>query len=135
MIYTVGGKNLNLIISNRSDQPIYEQIKTQFITAIIQGKLIEGQVLPSIRSLATDLKISVITTKRAYDELENEGYITAAAGKGFFVLPRNENRIKEMKLQDIESSLKDAISNAKFIGLTNEELKEVLDILLEEKEV
>lgn len=123
---------MTIIISNRIDQPIYEQIKEQIRAAIIQNEIIEGEMLPSIRSLANDLKVSVITTKRAYDELESEGFISASQGKGFFVLPRNKERIKELKLQEIEQNLLEAINGAKLIGLSDDELRNFLELLLKE---
>jgi len=121
-----------IVISNRSDQPIFEQIKNQIRTQIIQGDLVEGMMLPSIRNLANELKISVITTKRAYDDLHAEGFISSAAGKGFFVLASNTDRIKDLKQKEIEQNLMEAINAARLIGLTDEELKEVLDVLLNE---
>lgn len=123
---------MTLIINNRSDQPIFEQIKEQIRSHIVQGNLKEGEMLPSIRNLAQDLKVSVITTKRAYDDLAAEGFISSTAGKGFFVMPSNLERIKELKLKEIESSLLEAISAAKIIGLSEEELKETLEVLLTE---
>jgi len=121
------------VISNRSDQPIYEQIKEQIRSAIILDEIAEGEMLPSIRSLASDLKISVITTKRAYDELEIEGFIATVQGKGCFVLPKNKEQIKEQKLKEIEEHFVKAIACGKLIDLRSDELKEILDILLMEE--
>lgn len=122
---------MNIIITNKSDSPIYEQIKDQIRSAIISDELVEGQMLPSIRSLAQDLKISVITTMRAYNELEAEGFIASMQGKGCFVLPKNKEHIKEQKLKEIEASFYTAITASKVIGLTNEELKGILAVLLD----
>lgn len=121
---------MNIVITNKSDSPIYEQIKDQIRSSIISDELAEGQMLPSIRALAQDLKISVITTMRAYNELEQEGFIASMQGKGCFVLPKNKEHIKEQKLQEIESHFFSAIAAAKVIGMSNEEFKGILDILL-----
>ncbi|MCL2846134.1 MAG: GntR family transcriptional regulator [Firmicutes bacterium] len=120
---------MNVVISNRSAQPIYEQIKEQIRTAIIRDEIAEGEMLPSIRLLAHDLKVSVITTKRAYDELEAEGFIATVHGKGCFVLPKNKEQIREQKLREVEHHLNSAIAGAKSIGVTPRELVELLKIL------
>ena len=125
---------MNIVISNKSDLPIYEQIKGQIKTAVICDEIAEGEMLPSIRSLASDLKISVITTMRAYSDLEAEGFIATMQGKGCFVLPKNKEHIKEQKLKEIESHFYNAIACAKVVGLADNELKEILDILLKEQE-
>ncbi|MCL2570568.1 MAG: GntR family transcriptional regulator [Firmicutes bacterium] len=125
---------MNIVISNRSDQPIYEQIKEQIRSAIIRDEIAENEMLPSIRSLAHDLKISVITTKRAYDELELEGFIATVHGKGCFVLPKNKEQIREYKLKEIEQHLTNAITNAKMIRMTSDELTQLLHILLKEED-
>ena len=123
---------MNVVISHKSEAPIYEQIKEQIRSAIIRGELAENQMLPSIRSLAQDLKISVITTMRAYTDLEAEGYIATVQGKGCFVLPKNKEYIREQKLKDIEAHFTDAIACGKLIELTQEELKKIFEVLLEE---
>ena len=123
---------MNVIISNKSESPIYEQIKEQIRSAIIKGEIIENQMLPSIRSLAQDLKISVITTMRAYTDLEAEGYIATVQGKGCFVLPKNKEYIREQKLKEIERHFMGAIECGKMIGVGEAELKETLDVLLRE---
>jgi len=125
---------VNIVISNKIDAPIYEQIKDQIRSAIIRDEIAENELLPSIRSLAHELKISVITTKRAYDELEAEGYIATVQGKGCFVLPKNKEQIRERKLKEIEQHLSEAITNAKLIHMDNDELVKVLKILLEEEQ-
>lgn len=120
---------MNIQISNFSDDPIYLQIKNQIKAAIISGKLKEDEQLPSIRYLAKELRVSVITTKRAYDELELEGFITSVQGKGSFVLPQNKELIKEEQLKKIESFLLEAIKQGKIAGLSIEDLKEILETL------
>ncbi len=123
---------MKLIISNSSKEPIYEQITNQIKTAILAGELQEGIALPSIRQLAKDLQISVITTKRAYEELEKAGFIYSIVGKGSFVAEQNLEVIREKKLKVIEEQLSAVITNSKEIGLTFDELQELLTILYEE---
>lgn len=123
---------MQIIISNSSKEPIYEQILKQIQTAILSGELAEGDALPSIRQLAKDLKISVITTKRAYEELEKAGFIYSIVGKGSFVAEQNLDVIREKKLRVIEEQLSAVISNSKEIGLPYEELQELLKLLYEE---
>ncbi|WP_156858088.1 GntR family transcriptional regulator [Oceanobacillus sp. AG] len=123
---------MQIIISNRSKEPIYEQIFKQIQTKILSGELKEGAALPSIRQLAKDLRISVITTKRAYEELEKAGFIYLIVGKGSFVAEQNLEVIREKKLQVIEEQLSAVISNSKEIGLSYEELQDLLRLLFEE---
>ncbi|GGP13033.1 GntR family transcriptional regulator [Oceanobacillus neutriphilus] len=123
---------MQIIISNSSKEPIYEQILKQIQTAILSGELAEGDALPSIRQLAKDLKISVITTKRAYEELEKAGFIYSIVGKGSFIAEQNLEVIREKKLRVIEEQLSAVISNSKEIGLPYEELQELLKLLYEE---
>ncbi|GAB2562553.1 GntR family transcriptional regulator [Gracilibacillus alcaliphilus] len=123
---------MQIIISNSSKEPIYEQIMKQIQTAILTGDLEEGTALPSIRRLAKELQISVITTKRAYEELENSGFIYSIVGKGSFVAEQNLDVIHEKKLRVIEEQLSMVISNSREIGLTYEELQELLKLLYEE---
>ncbi|MFD1453562.1 MULTISPECIES: GntR family transcriptional regulator [Oceanobacillus] len=123
---------MQIIISNSSKEPIYEQILKQIQTAILSGELTEGDALPSIRQLAKDLKISVITTKRAYEELEKAGFIYSIVGKGSFIAEQNLDVIREKKLRVIEEQLSAVISNSKEIGLPYEELQELLKLLYEE---
>lgn len=122
---------VNIIIANSSDEPIYLQIVNQIKELIIGGKLEESEPLPSIRNLAKELKISVITTKRAYDELEREGFIVTVAGKGSYVASINKEMFRETKIKLVEEKLTEAITTAKQIGLTIEELQELLIILYE----
>jgi GntR family transcriptional regulator len=124
---------MNILISNTSSLPIYEQIKEQIRSAIISDDISENEMLPSIRQLAQDLKISVITTMRAYTDLEAEGYIATVQGKGSFVLPKNKEHIREQKLREIEQHFTDAITLAALIRLDDSELKTILNILLKEK--
>lgn len=123
---------MNVIISNMAGIPIYEQIKEQIKAAIINGEVKESELLPSIRQLARDLKISVITTTRAYNDLEQEGFVINVQGKGCYVQPQNTDLIREQKLRGIEDNLSAAITSAKLIKLPNDELKQMLDVMLKE---
>lgn len=120
---------MNIIISNSSDEPIYLQIVNQLKEQIVTGELEESQSLPSIRNLAKELKISVITTKRAYDELEKEGFIVTVAGKGSYVAAINKEMFHEAKVKMIEEKMTEAINAAKMIGLTLEELQDMINII------
>ena len=124
---------MEIIIRNTGGQPIYEQIYSQLKAQIIAGALSPGEALPSIRALAKDLRISVITTKRAYDELEAEGFLYTVAGKGCFVAEKNLDLIREQQLKELESHLTAAAGLAKSCGLTVEELFGMLRVLLEEE--
>ncbi|MCY7779708.1 GntR family transcriptional regulator [Bacillus haynesii] len=123
---------MNIIISNSSDEPIYLQIVNQLKDQIVKGELSESEALPSIRNLAKELKISVITTKRAYDELEREGFIVTVAGKGSYVAAINKDMLRETKVKLIEEHIAEAVAEAKQIGLTYEELQEMLKLVYEE---
>lgn len=125
------GIEMEIIISNSSKEPIYSQIKKQIQTAILSGKLTEGESLPSIRQLAKELEISMITTKRAYEELEKAGFIYSIVGKGSFVAEQNLEMIREKKLKVIEEQLNSVIANSKEIRLSFAELKELLTMLYE----
>ena len=120
---------MEIIIRNSSGQPIYEQIYTQIKDLILNGTLAEGDALPSIRGLAKDLRISVITTKRAYDELEREGFVNTVAGKGCFVAGTNRELIREENLKKIEAHMLAVSRLARSCGITNEELIEMFRIL------
>ena len=113
-----------------SGVPIYQQIASQLKTDILTGKYKEGEYLPSIRSLAQDLKISVITTMKAYEKLQNEGLVTAVQGKGFYVNAQDSEMMKEQHMRRIEQALSEAISAAKIAGVSGEELIETLQALL-----
>ena len=120
---------MRIIISNRSGVPIYEQIKDQIKAAIFAADLREDDPLPSIRQLARDLKVSVITTTRAYSDLETEGFIISMPGKGFFVLPRNTELARENALAQIETSLTTAIATAHNNGIGKQDLIDRVDLL------
>ena len=120
---------MKIIISNASPEPIYAQIGRQLKAQIISGDLREGDGLPSIRKLAKELHISVITTKRTYEELEKEGFIDTVGGKGTFVAVQNKELMREMKMKSIEDMMGDTITEAQKLGVTFEELQEMLAIL------
>ena len=120
---------MNIIISNSSDKPIYEQIKDQIKNKIVSNELATGELLPSIRSLAKDLRISVITTKNAYDELEKEGYVETVPGKGTYVAHKNVELIKEEQLAKIQDLLDTIVQISKLSGISKKEIKTMLDIL------
>jgi len=119
-------------LSNASDKPIYEQITVQLKEAILANKLQAGDALPSIRALAKDLKISVMTTKRAYADLERDGFIETVAGKGSFVTERNQDFLREELLRQVEEHMQKAVKTAKTAGMTKEEIQELLSLILEE---
>jgi len=125
---------VKLVVSNASDAPIYEQIKKQLRAYIIDGVLGEGDSLPSIRRLARELQVSVITTKRAYDDLEREGFIDSVAGKGTFVAAHNPEFLREQKLRTIESSLARIVDESRAFGLNPSELHAMIDLLWRESE-
>ena len=120
---------MKIIVSNRVPEPIYEQIKSQIKEAIFSGELSEDDLLPSIRQLAKDLKISVITTTRAYSDLETEGFIATVQGKGCYVLAQNKEMARENALRKIELGLTDAIAAAKAGGIAITEVSEMLHLL------
>ncbi|KMY29591.1 GntR family transcriptional regulator [Lysinibacillus xylanilyticus] len=123
---------MHIHLSNASDKPIYEQITVQLKEAILANKLQAGDALPSIRALAKDLKISVMTTKRAYADLERDGFIETVAGKGSFVTERNQDFLREELLRQVEEHMQKAVKTAKTSGMTKEELQELLSLILEE---
>lgn len=123
---------MNIIISNSSQVPLYEQIESQIKNQIVNMLLKPGEPLPSIRTLAKDLKVSIITTKRAYEELEKEGFIKTVVGKGTFVAEANNERLREVAMYEIENKLEEAIIAAKAIGLTLEETLDIIRSLFEE---
>lgn len=126
---------MKIIISNDSGLPIYEQIKNQIKAQIVAGELKADEDLPGMRTLASDLKVSVITTKRAYNDLEQEGYIYSMPGKGSFVKKLNEEVVRENALSEIEKYFTDAMTVAKAAGIEIEELQEILKTLDEVGEV
>lgn len=123
---------MNIIINNSSNTPIYEQIKEQIKNKIVSNELKVGELLPSIRSFAKDLRISVITTKNAYEALEKEGYVETIPGKGTYVASKNIELIKEEQLQKIENLIDTAVSIAKISNISKQEIENMLDILYEE---
>lgn len=123
---------MDIIISNAVDQPIYEQIYTQIKNQIISGKLAEDEMLTSIRALAKDLRISVITTKRAYDELEKEGFIYARSGKGFFVAKKDLKLVREGNLKLIEEYLQKISVLAEACSLEEDEIIEMYRVIKEQ---
>ncbi len=122
---------MKIIISNSSPTPIYEQIKNTIINQIISGELVEEEPLPSIRTLASDINISIMTIKKAYDELEKEGYIFQVQGKGSYVAKRNSELIKENALKEIENYLEQAILLAKQFDVSSQEIIDLIKILME----
>ena len=122
---------MDIIISNASGKPIYEQITEQIKEQIMSGELSEGDPLPSMRALAQQLRISIITTKRAYEELERDGFIESFTGKGSFVAAQNKELFREENLRQIEHSLTLAVDKAKLCGVSFEELSQILQMLYE----
>ena len=124
---------MEIIISNGSSKPIYEQIATQIKTMIISGELSEGAMLPSMRLLAKELRISVITTKRAYEELERDGFIETVPGKGSFVAHKNAEFIREEHFRMAEEWIQKAVDIAKSSGISLQELSDMLNLLYKEE--
>lgn len=124
---------MDIIIRNSSNIPIYEQIKEQIKNGIVSGQLKTGELLPSIRNLAKDLRISVITTKNAYEELEKEGYVATVPGKGTYVASKNTELIREEQLQKIEGLIETAVSIAQISNISKEELQSILEIIYGEE--
>ena len=125
---------MRILISNASPDPIYEQIVQQIRAQILSGDLSEGEPLPSIRKLAKDLQISVITTKRAYEELEREGFINTVGGKGSFVAAQNPEFLREKRMKAVEEKLADAVDQAQLLGVSPDQLVEMLRLLYGEDE-
>ncbi len=123
---------MKIYIKNKSDVPIYEQIEEQIRTQILEGETEENEQLPSIRQLARDLKISVITTTRVYNDLADEGFIISVAGKGYFVAPRNNELLRERMLCDMEEALERAVSSGRNAGLSDDEIAAALRRFMEE---
>ena len=134
-IYNFGIRSdgMDIIIRNTGEPPIYDQITRQVKTLILTGALGEGEALPSMRALARDLRISVITTKRAYEELEREGFITTVPGKGCFVAPRDLELARESALRQVEEYLSQAVNAAKVGGIARSEVLQTLEILYEDE--
>lgn len=122
---------MKIVISNTSENPLYQQIKDQIKDAILREELVEGDALPSIRSFANDLKVSVLTIRRVYDELEKEGFITSQVGIGTFVSTSNIELLRESKRRLVEKKMLDMIQTAKSLNISKEELNAMMDILYE----
>ena len=123
---------MKIVIKNKSELPIYEQIEEQIKAQILEGKVLEDEQLPSIRQLARDLKISVITTTRVYNDLADEGFIISVTGKGYFVAPRNNELLRERMLCEMEEGLEKAVTSGRNAGLSDEEIVASLRKFLEE---
>ena len=123
---------MEILISNASGLPIYEQITTQIKQKILSGELAAGEALPSIRALASDLRISVITTKRAYDELEKEGFIYTIAAKGCFVAPKNVELLREETLKNIENHIDQIVRLSQSVGLSEQEVLDMVKFAMED---
>ena len=123
---------MKIVIKNKSELPIYEQIKQQMKAQILDGTAAEDEQLPSIRQLARDLKISVITTTRVYNDLSDEGFIISVAGKGYFVAPRNNELLRERMLYEMEDGLEKAVTNGRNAGLTDDEIVAALRKFMED---
>lgn len=124
---------MKIVISNTSENPLYQQIKDQIKDAILREELVEGDALPSIRSFANDLKVSVLTIRRVYDELEKEGFITSQVGIETFVSTSNIELLRESKRRLVEKKMLDMIQTAKSLNISKEELNAMMDILYEEE--
>lgn len=128
------GRKLYLKIYQNNGVPIYQQIADAFRVDILAGKYKQGEFLPSIRELARDLKISVITTMKAYEQLQSEGLVTAMQGKGFYVNAQDSDMLREQHIRKVEELLTDAITSARIAGISDEEIIEMLNALLSIKE-
>lgn len=123
---------MNLIINHTSMQPIYEQIMNQVKDKIMHGELLEETMLPSVRTLAKDLKVSALTVKKAYDQLEEEGFVNTVHGKGSFVACANQAQMLEEKKKEVESEFEQTIKKARSCGMEDTEIRELFEIVLEE---
>ena len=124
---------MNIVIRNTGDMPIYEQIVVQIKQAIVAGELSEGEALPSMRLLAKELRISLITTKRAYEELERDGFIVTMTGRGSFVAAKNLELLREEKRKQVEALLAQAAQAARTVGIPEEELCELIRLLYKDE--
>lgn len=122
---------MKIVIKNKSELPIYEQIEQQMKAQILDGTVTEDEQLPSIRQLARDLKISVITTTRVYNDLADEGFIISVSGKGYFVAPRNNELLRERMLYEMEDGLEKVVTNGRNAGLTDDEIINALKKFME----
>ena len=124
---------MKIVISNTSEAPLYQQIKDQINDAILKEELVEGDALPSIRAFANDLKVSVLTIRRVYDELEQEGFVTSQVGIGTFVSTSNIELLRDSKRRLVEKKMLDMIQTAKSLGISKDDLNAIMDILYEEE--
>ena len=123
---------MHILINNSSMIPIYEQVVDQMKNEIIAGELAEGEALPSVRTLSNELKISALTVKKAYDKLEEEGFVKTIHGKGTYVSPTNQSLAMEARKKTVEDAFAAAVEKAKEVGMTVEEIREIFEIMLEE---
>ncbi|MDO4344500.1 MAG: GntR family transcriptional regulator [Eubacteriales bacterium] len=123
---------MKIVISNTSEAPLYQQIKDQIKDAVLKEELTEGDALPSIRAFANDLKVSVLTIRRVYDELEQEGFVTSQVGIGTFVSASNIELLRDSKRRLVEKKMMDMIQTAKSLNISKDELNDMMDILYEE---
>ena len=124
---------MKILISNTSDAPLYQQIIEQIIDAILKGELVEGDPLPSIRAFANDLKVSVLTIRRVYDDLEKEGFVNSQVGIGTFVSTSNVELLRDSKRRLVEQKMLEMIQTAKSLGITQQELNDMMNILFKEE--
>ena len=124
---------MKILISTASDSPLYQQIKDQIKDAILRGELAAGDALPSIRAFANDIKVSVLTVRRVYDDLEQEGFVTSQVGIGTFVSAGNVELLRDSRRRAVEEKMQDMIQTAKSLGIGKEELSQMMDILYEEE--
>ena len=131
-VYRDGGKDMHIILNNSSMIPIYEQLVDQIKNQIIAGKLQEDEALPSVRKLAGTLKISALTVKKAYDRLEEEGFVVTVHGKGTYVAPTNRAMAVEARRKSVEEDFSNAIEKARSVGMSPQEIRDIIEILMEE---
>lgn len=125
---------MKMIINHSSMQPIYEQIADQIKEQVLRGEILAGEALPSVRTLAKDLKISALTVKKAYDYLEEEGLVVTVHGKGSFIAATNQNILEEAWRKEVEEALETVIKQGRKCGMSKEDLQEMFELLLEERE-
>src|SRR5690625_1042320 len=128
------GDLLNILIATSSKVPLFEQIKEQIKEQVFSGELKEGDALPSMRVLAKELKVSVITTKRAYEDLEQEGFLVSSVGRGTFVAGQQAHVLKEWQIREIENEIEKIVQSSQTIGLSNQELNELINLYFEEEQ-
>ncbi len=131
-IHKRGEDYVDILISTHSKTPLFQQIKEQIKQHIFTGRLQEGDALPSIRALAKEVQVSVITTKRAYEELERDGYVVSTVGKGTFVAGQQKHILKEWQLRELENNIEKIVQTGKQIGITKQEMIEIFNVYYEE---